>query len=68
MEEEFQSDEDMILFDLEELDTLPEKVGKLLANPDLAQEIAERGYQKAKHYHTWAARAKELKTDLLDYL
>ena len=61
-------EKDMLLFRLEELEALPKKVKRLLANNALAQGIADRGYEKAKAGHSWDARAKELSDDLLDTL
>lgn len=70
MKEEFDGSEDgeMILFELEELEILPEKIKKLLNDPVLAQGIADRGYQKAKQSHTWTVRANELDGELLSEL
>lgn len=76
MEEEFNGhknangddDREMLLFKLEEIEKMPLEVMELLEKPDLAQKIADRGYEKAKKYHTWKARAKELETDLLSQM
>ncbi len=57
---------EMILFELPEISSLPEQIKKLLGDDALLQEIADRGYEKAKKFHTWHNRAVELKTDILD--
>ena len=57
---------ELVLFELKEITSLPEQIKKLLADSRLLQEIADRGYDKAKTGHTWHHRAKELKTDILD--
>lgn len=59
---------DMVLFELESIDQLPEQVQELLEDVDKAQKIADRGYQKARALHTWRARAEELERDLLNQL
>lgn len=60
MEASFSSGEDLILYDLSTLDTLPDQIHNLLENPNLLSHIAERGYQKAHISHTWNQRAIEL--------
>lgn len=74
MREEFVSSDpidgasdDLVMFELEEIDALPDKIKFLLENPDKAQAIADRGYKKAFN-HTWAARAEELDRDLLSQI
>lgn len=59
---------ELLMFELEKVDKLPEQVQELLEHPEIAQEIADRGYEKAKRYHTWKARAEELERDLLNNL
>lgn len=74
MREEFVSSDDidetkddLIMFELEQLEELPKKIQYLLNNLDKAQTIADRGYKKAFN-HTWAARAEELDRDLLSQI
>lgn len=55
----FTDGEDMILFDLEELDKLPGCVKQLLQDSKKTEQIAECGYQKAIQEHTWKNRAKD---------
>ena len=61
-------EEELLFFELEELDKLPVQIQELLSDPKRAQQIANRGYQKAKQFHTWRARAIELEQDLLAQL
>lgn len=75
MKEEFcgfkngaEDNRELVMFELEEMDRLPEMVKEVLDNPQKAQEIADRGYEKAKKGHTWEARALELEQDLLNCL
>lgn len=59
---------EMILFELGEIECLPGQIRELLENPWKAQQIADRGYAKAKAHHTWQARAMELDEELLGHL
>ena len=59
---------EMALFELPELYQLPTLIHNLLEDQKAAQKIADRGYQRAYKEHTWAVRAHELETDLLNQL
>ena len=59
---------ELVFFELEEIGKLPAQVQELLDNPQKAQQIADRGYAKAKKSHTWRTRAQELAQDLLSQL
>lgn len=59
-----EDDRELVLFELEELDKLPKQIQELLDNPERAQRIADRGYAKARKFHTWRARALELEQDM----
>lgn len=48
------------IYSLKELRRLPEIAGKLLAEPERMQQIADAGFQMAKAGHTWAHRAWQL--------
>lgn len=65
MKEEFDGSKDMILFELDEIDDVPEKILQILNDLELAQSIADNGYKKAKEKHSWLRRAEELERDLL---
>ncbi len=58
----------LVMFELTQIDQLPDLVRELLYDTDQMQQIADRGYVYAKEHHTWKCRAKELQQDLLDYL
>ena len=51
---------DCSLFDLQQLESLPEITEKLLADPDQMQAIADAGYNLAKDGHMWEHRAVKL--------
>jgi spore maturation protein CgeB len=53
------------MFELDEIDGLPDKIKYLLDNTDVAQRIADNGYERALKSETWEARARELDRDLL---
>lgn len=59
---------ELLFFELEELEQLPSQIQEVLEYPEWAQQIADRGYAKAKQFHTWHARALELERDLLSQL
>ena len=63
MREEF-CENDMLLFELAELEQLPEQIKGILQDIDNAQKIADNGYAKAMQKHTWKARANELEEGL----
>jgi glycosyltransferase involved in cell wall biosynthesis len=56
--------DELVMFELNEIDALPDKIKYLLDNPDVAQKIADSGYERAMRSETWEARAKELDRDL----
>lgn len=49
-----------LLYSLEQLKELPDKVKHYLQQPDELKRIAERGYKYAKDTQTWQYRAKQL--------
>lgn len=59
---------ELLFFELEKLDQLPYQIQELLEYPEWAQQIADRGYDKAKQFHTWCSRALELERNLLSQL
>lgn len=59
---------ELVFFELEALEKLPLLAEEVLRNPERAQQIADRGYAKAKKFHTWKSRALELEHDLLEHL
>lgn len=59
LEEEFVDGEDLVLFDLEHIETLPCKIKKLLAEEGRLRQIAENGYQKTIQKHLWINRARQ---------
>lgn len=67
MKENF-SDDELIMFELEEINDLPAKIKDLLNNDNKMQFIAEKGYDTALKNHTWKVRAHELYDDLISQL
>jgi glycosyltransferase involved in cell wall biosynthesis len=62
------SEQELVLFELTELEQLPKTIAYLLQHPDIAQCIADNGYRRAMRSETWDARAKELDRDLISEL
>lgn len=60
--------DELLLFELEEIDVLPDMVKTLLNDADAIQEMADKGRSIALKQHTWEARANELEADLFPYL
>ncbi len=55
---EFKDKKELVLFSLEQICTLPERVLELFGHLKQAQEMADCGYRAAKEGHTWKSRAE----------
>lgn len=64
LSETLHNNTDAVLFSLDEIDTLPDKVNHLLTNIDEAQAIADAGYDLANKYYSTDCRVMELLTYL----
>lgn len=60
--------ENVLFYDLMNLDLLPEKIKTLLDSPSRQEEIAAKGFELAIKNHTWHSRAKTLHENLLKSL
>ena len=49
-----------LIYSLEQLEELPQKVKKYLQNPEEMKRIAQRGYEYAQDTQTWQCRAVQL--------
>ncbi len=56
----FKEDEEIVLFELNKLEELPEKIKTLLNNDSLRDRISQNAYKKASKEHSWKRRAKQL--------
>ncbi len=56
----FENGRELVTFSLNQLEELPEKVNKLLANEELAEQIANAGRERAMRELTWQHRAIEM--------
>lgn len=54
---EFTDGRELVMFELEELHALPERVFDLFGHMDEMQQMADCGYRAAKEGHTWKSRA-----------
>jgi hypothetical protein len=52
--------ENALYYSLKEIDSLPERIGRLLSDSGLAERIAAYGYDTAAGGHTWEHRAYRL--------
>lgn len=59
LREEFADGEEIVFYPLTRLSELTDQTKRLLSDQDRLAQIAQRGYQKAKIRHTWAARVRE---------
>ena len=57
--------ENVLFYDLKEMELLPEKVSSLLQNPEKMDSVAQNGYRLAMENHTWLKRAETLYQMLL---
>ena len=60
LREHMKDGEDILLFRLDELDSLGSRVKELLADEERRERIARQGYEKASTEFTWEARAQAL--------
>ena len=59
LREEFADGEEIVFYPLTRLSELTDQTKRLLSDQDRLSRIAQRGYEKAKIRHTWAARVRE---------
>lgn len=59
LENIFINGQDLLLFSLQNLDSLPLLVKELLANDKMQQELANNGYARAFQGHRWINRAEQ---------
>jgi spore maturation protein CgeB len=57
--EHFTDGTDIVFFDLEQLERLPETIKTLLSDAPGRKMIAEAGYRNALEHHTWKVRARQ---------
>lgn len=62
---EFRDGQEMVMFSLREIGTLPERVFSLFGHMEDAQRIAECGYHTAQGNHTWKSRAEYIEENFL---
>jgi len=58
IESEFTDGENIVTFSLSNLDELPEKIRFYLDNKEVAETVANNGYELANSEHTWMNRVK----------
>lgn len=56
---------DVMFYELDELEQLPERMEALLADRTRWEEMQKRGYETARRSHTWAHRARRIHKEVL---
>ena len=59
LEELFENGKDLVLFDLNALETLPSTIQNLLSSKEDLSNISMKGYETALKNHLWDNRAKQ---------
>lgn len=65
MKSAFRDGEELVMFSLKELGTLPERIFSLFGHMDETQQMTNRGYHAAKENHTWKNRAEYIREYIL---
>lgn len=60
LEENFENNKELILFDLKEIELLPARIKALLEDSQQLDSITEAGYRRALNEHQWIHRGKQL--------
>ena len=60
LEQNFENGTELLMYDLAELKSLPDKARELLSDEERRRGMAEAGYRKARREHTWEKRAVTL--------
>jgi len=68
LDEILTDNENVVFYDLKEIERLPEKINTLLQNPEKMESIAQKGYHLTIENHTWLKRAETLYHMLLSKL
>jgi spore maturation protein CgeB len=63
--EELEDGSDVIFYELDQLDKLPEQVNALLKDRERWEQIQKRAYQTASEKHRWEHRAKRIHEEIL---
>ncbi|MGN0412840.1 MAG: glycosyltransferase [Lachnospiraceae bacterium] len=66
LDELLRDGENCLLYDLENIETLPDRVKKLLDDPEKMKQIIHAGYELAANGHTWHDRADFL-SDIIEH-
>lgn len=64
IEQHFTDGRELVLYDLQNIKALPDKINWLLNNEDAALKIAEIGQKSAQAKLTWQHRAEEIMRDI----
>lgn len=65
MEEELADGDEVLFYELDELDKLPGQMKELLGDRERWEKIQRQAYKKAKEEHTWENRARRIHEEIL---
>ena len=60
VDENFKADEEVVFYDLDHLEKLPEIVKGLLSDEERTTAIIQKGYEKVLKHHTWVNRVDQI--------
>ena len=65
LREELRDNEDVVFYELAELESLPEKIRGLLRDREKWERMQKQAYKTAKERHTWEHRARRIHEEIL---
>ena len=65
MKEILAGDEDVIFYQLDQLQQLPQQIRSILEDRERWEEMQKKAYHVASGAHTWAHRAKRIHEEML---
>lgn len=65
LSEELSDGKDVMFYELDQLQELPERIRALLGDRERWEEIRRRAFRRAVKYHTWGDRARRIHKEIL---
>ena len=65
MKEILENGRDVIFYELDELETLPEQIRSVLSDRDKWEEMQQHAFDTASSAHTWEHRARSIHEEIL---
>ena len=60
LEDNFTDDENIVFYDLNELDSIPEIIKNYLDNPEKSKEIIKNGFNEVADKYTWTQITEQI--------